>query len=129
MVQLDVICGRLLFLWRSSSGETGSVSDNELITAPVLITPVWQVPSDDDGDLSALEFLHGNLQRVRLSFQLHHNWGTHCYLQSAGPQDPGSLVFGHVGGGDSLLVGLLSFPCRQDLHILLVFVFHVFQVI
>lgn len=30
-----------------------SVGDDELVTAPVLVAPVRQVPPDDDGDLAA----------------------------------------------------------------------------
>ncbi len=33
--------------------ERFSVSNDELVAAPVLITPVWQIPADDDGDLPA----------------------------------------------------------------------------
>lgn len=29
------------------------ISYDELVTAPVLITPIRKVPADDDGDLSA----------------------------------------------------------------------------
>lgn len=29
------------------------VRDDELVTAPVLVAPVRQIPSDDDGDFSA----------------------------------------------------------------------------
>lgn len=32
-----------------------SVSNDELVTAPVLITAVWKIPADDDGDLPAPE--------------------------------------------------------------------------
>ncbi len=33
--------------------ERFSVSNDELVAAPVLITPVWQIPADDDRDLPA----------------------------------------------------------------------------
>lgn len=37
------------------SADWGSclISDDELVTAPVLITSIRKVPADDDGDLSA----------------------------------------------------------------------------
>ena len=40
------------------------------------------------------------------------------YLQGPGPQHPGSLVLGHVDGGDPLGVRPAAAPSRQDRHVL-----------
>lgn len=39
------------------------IGDDELVTAPVLVTPIRKVPADDDGDLSAP--VGGNTQSLR----------------------------------------------------------------
>ena len=41
------------------------------------------------------------------------------YLEGASAQDSGSLVFGHVGGSDPLLVRLLPLSRWEDFHVLL----------
>ena len=47
-----------------------------------------------------MTYLSGNLQRISLSLELHHDGRVHGYLQSSGSQDPGSLVLCHVRGCD-----------------------------
>ncbi len=57
------------------------VCDDELVDAPVLVAAVGEVAPDDEGDLSLLELLHGDLERVRLALELHHHRGAHRDLE------------------------------------------------
>lgn len=89
------------------------VGNDELVDGPVLKALVWQEAADDDRDLALLQLLHGNLQRVRLSIQLHHHWRAHRDLQRSRAQHPCSLI--PVQSLTSLLV--FNFSNSPSLHI------------
>jgi len=72
---------------------------------------IWQVSTDDDGDLLLLELLHGDLEGICFPVQFDHDGCAHGDLEGSSAQNSGALVLGHVLGGDSLGLGDTSTPC------------------
>lgn len=68
------------------------INNDQLINSPIFVAVVWQVAADDDGYLALFEFFHGNLQRICVPLQLHHDWCTHGDLQGSCTQHSCSFV-------------------------------------
>mmetsp|Transcript_11571 Transcript_11571/g.31962 ORF Transcript_11571/g.31962 Transcript_11571/m.31962 type:complete len:254 (+) Transcript_11571:1069-1830(+) len=84
---------------------------DELIDAPIFVTPIRQVPSDDDRYFSFSQFLLGDPKRIRLSVQIHHDGSVHADLQRPGSQHACLFVFREIPRRDAF--GRCG-SCRHD---------------
>lgn len=93
-----------------------------LLTKRVQLSCKLSSHAKDSGDLRIFKGI-GKHFSVTREAQLWQCWG-HSeqysrYLEGTSAQDSGSLVLGHVGGRDPLLVCLLPLSRGQNLHVLL----------
>mmetsp|Transcript_39047 Transcript_39047/g.116159 ORF Transcript_39047/g.116159 Transcript_39047/m.116159 type:complete len:242 (+) Transcript_39047:2-727(+) len=92
-------------LWEGGPTQAGpSVLKDELVHAPVLPGAIRKVAADRERDLLLAQLLHCNLQRVRLSAQLHHHRRVHAYLKRARPEHARLFILGHVACRDAWAV-------------------------
>lgn len=77
----------------------------QLLTRPILIPPIRQIPPHRQRNLLLIQLLYRNLQRVRLPLQIHQHRCIHTDLQRPRAQHPCSLVLGHVRRSGALVAG------------------------
>jgi len=60
--------------------QISSLFNDQFLHRPILKAPIRQVPSNEKGNFSLSQFLHGNLQGICLPLVLHHDWGAHANI-------------------------------------------------
>lgn len=79
----------------------------QLLTRPILIVSIGQVPPNHQRDLLLLQLLCRNLQRIRHALDINQDRRISTDLQRTRAQDPRALVLCHVRRRRALVVGYL----------------------